>query len=102
MKYTKDKANQHGAILRWFKERKTLTTGEAAYELGILCLHKRIAELREDGYVISTDQVPFKNRWGHPGSMARHTYWGHGEVEDLAGRRAQEQRARIATTTEVA
>jgi hypothetical protein len=72
-RFTPDQHTQNGAILRYMQEQGSITTGEAAFHLGVLCLHKRIDELRKDGYMIESGLVPFENRYGHAGQQARHT-----------------------------
>lgn len=71
-RYTQDMPTQHGAILRFMHENGSITTGQAAYTLGCLCLHKRIAELKADRWPITSGTVPFTNRYGHKGTMAIH------------------------------
>lgn len=46
--------SQKDMVLNWLMTRVELTTRDAVLELNILCLPKRISELRRDGYPIST------------------------------------------------
>ena len=47
------KITQKDTVLNWLMTRGELTTREAVLELNILCLPKRISELRREGYPIS-------------------------------------------------
>ena len=49
------KVSQKNLVLSWLKNQGELTTREAVVSLGILCLPKRISELRRDGWDISTE-----------------------------------------------
>ena len=42
-------------VLNWLKTKGELTTREAETELDIMCLPKRIEDLRKDGYAIKTE-----------------------------------------------
>lgn len=65
--------NQKTLLLQWLLSFDSIHVGEAAAQLGIHCLHKRIAELREDGWLIdSSEVVQFTNRLGNAGSMVKH------------------------------
>ena len=45
--------SQKDIVICWLMTRGELTTREAVLELNILCLPKRISELRREGYPIS-------------------------------------------------
>ena len=47
------KISQNDMVLSWLVTRGELTTREAVISLGILCLPKRISELRRAGYPIA-------------------------------------------------
>ena len=49
------KAKQTDVVLSWLKTYGELTTREAVIELNIMCLPKRIEELRKSGVAIRTD-----------------------------------------------
>ena len=49
------KVSQKSMVLSWLTTRGELTTRDAVISLGILCLPKRISELRADGWSISTE-----------------------------------------------
>ena len=44
---------QKALVLNWLRTRGELTTREAVTELNIMCLPRRIMELREEGYLIT-------------------------------------------------
>ena len=49
--------SQKDMVLSWLMTRGELTTRDAVISLGILCLPKRISELRKEGYPISTEYM---------------------------------------------
>ena len=49
------KATQKEMVLGWLMTMDELTTRDAVISLGILCLPKRISELRKEGYPISIE-----------------------------------------------
>lgn len=56
-----NKISQREAVLNWLVRYGELTTREAVIELDIMCLPKRISELRNDGYIISTEYRTSRN-----------------------------------------
>lgn len=48
----KNRLSQNDRVLIWLRSRGELTTRQAVMELDIMCLPKRISELREQGHVI--------------------------------------------------
>ena len=62
--------NQKQALLDYLKKhKKGITAGGAIEMLGILSLHKRIAELESDGYLFDRMTKRFQNRYGNPTSV---------------------------------
>ena len=49
------KTSQRARVLAWLQTHGELTVREAVTEMSIMSLPKRIEELRDDGYEISTD-----------------------------------------------
>lgn len=47
------KVTQTAKVLNWLRTRGELTTREAVTELNIMCLPKRIEELRKAGHAIN-------------------------------------------------
>lgn len=59
------KKSQKKRVLEWLNNYGSITTWEAFSELHIMCLPKRIEELRKEGYLIKTDYVYLKdNKFG--------------------------------------
>ena len=51
-------------ILRYIDETGSITWAEAAYELGISSLHRRLSDLREQGYDFAKTDEKSHNRYG--------------------------------------
>jgi hypothetical protein len=61
---------QKQALLNYLKRHpKGITTGAAMEMLGILCVHKRVAELENDGHMFERITKYFTNRYGNPASV---------------------------------
>ena len=56
---------QKQTVLEHMWENTTITSKEAFDEYGITRLAARIADLRRDGWVITTTNKKGKNRFGH-------------------------------------
>lgn len=52
---------QTDKVLEWLRKYDGLTTREAVLELNIMCLPKRIEELRKQGYRIETNYKTTNN-----------------------------------------
>jgi hypothetical protein len=57
--------NQKQALLKYLKTHKSITSMDAMEKLGIVCLHKRIAEIEKDGIWIDRYWHTQENRYGH-------------------------------------
>jgi len=55
---------QTSAVLNWLKSRNRLTRWEAMIELGIGDLPKVIGKLRKQGFIILTEMIKHKGRYG--------------------------------------
>lgn len=60
-------------LARYLEEHKSITPLEALNELGIYRLSARIADLRGDGYVITTERITVKNKFGQESRVARYS-----------------------------
>lgn len=58
--------SQTNRLLAYLKQFKSITTWEAFQELGITRLSARIYEIKERGYLIKTENITSKNRFGDP------------------------------------
>lgn len=56
--------SQTNRLLDYLKQFKSITTWEAFQELGITRLSARIFEIKEKGYLIKTESITSKNRFG--------------------------------------
>jgi hypothetical protein len=56
MKYTLDGRSQCSKVLAFMRDAGEITVRDAGKYLGCFCLHKRIAELRKDGWNIDSSQ----------------------------------------------
>ena len=65
------KTPQRYRILRYMLDFGSITRAEAFTELGIVEAPARIVELKKEGYIIITDTVYGKNRYGEPVHWAR-------------------------------
>jgi len=73
-KFTLQDQTQNGSLLRYLAHHpEGISVKRAGAELGILCLHKRIAELRADGWQIdSTTRDVGIDRHGYRYCVAVH------------------------------
>ena len=60
------KPSQASRLLDYLKRFGSVTTWEAFQELGITRLSARIFEIKERGYLIKTESITSKNRFGEP------------------------------------
>ena len=58
--------SQASRLLDYLKRFGSVTTWEAFSELGITRLSARIFEIKERGYLIKTESITSKNRFGEP------------------------------------
>lgn len=58
--------NQKQALLNYLKRNQGITTWVAFDQLGICCLHKRIAELEDDGHKFTREPLYGEGRYGNP------------------------------------
>lgn len=56
---------QKDALKKWFKTHKTITARQAVEQLGIMCLHKRIAELEDSGCKFIRPRKKVASRYEH-------------------------------------
>ncbi len=63
-------------ILNHLREHGSITALEAQQKYGIMRLSARIADLREQGYSISTNKKSSRNRWGTMTTYANYTLIG--------------------------
>lgn len=63
---------QKEAVLSHLK-KKSLTMPDAVKLYNVYRLSDIIFKLRNEGYTVKTDLVPFKNKYGHFGSFAKYS-----------------------------
>lgn len=56
--------NQREQVLDYIREFGSITSFDAFVDLGIVCLPKRISELKRDGYTFDIKIEKSKNRYG--------------------------------------
>lgn len=66
------KVTQEERVLRWLRERGSITSLEAFREFGITRLSGRIFNLRKSGYEIVSERETTKNRYGENVSFAKY------------------------------
>lgn len=71
-----DKHTQCDEILRYIKEHGIITTLEGTHALLIMNFTARISDLRRKGYVVETEDVQKKNRYGRMVSFKRYRIGG--------------------------
>ena len=72
---------QRDRVLRYIKERGSITAYEAVIELGCTQLAARICELQKEGHMFSTEVIKNINRYGDACHYYRYRYIGKvGEV----------------------
>ena len=64
--------NQRNQILKYLEEFGSISDYEAVVDLGILQFGARLKELREQGYVFSSECVKKKNRYNKPVRFKRY------------------------------
>ncbi len=57
------KATQNQRILDYMSENGSITQIQALSELGVMRLASRVSDLKKQGYPITSDVVPVKNRY---------------------------------------
>ena len=63
---------QKQLIIQYMEDFGSITTIEAFTDLGITKLTTRISELRRDGFVIASNKIHKKNRYGKPVTFNRY------------------------------
>lgn len=63
---------QNEELLDYLNTHRTITQMKAWRELGIMRLASRISDLREQGYVITTEMITVKAKNGRKASVARY------------------------------
>lgn len=64
---------QNQALLAWLKKHpKGITTWVAFDQLGLSCVHKRIAELEAQGHTIERQSIAGVNRYNNPCRVTRY------------------------------
>ena len=58
--------NQRELIIKYLHDFGSISDYEAVVDLGILQFGARLKELREQGYIFSSEWVAKKNRYGKP------------------------------------
>lgn len=65
---------QNEAVLEYMREHGSITPQEAVNALGCFRLSARIYDLREQGYLIRTENKRFKSRSGKGGYYAEYSF----------------------------
>lgn len=63
---------QREAVEKLLLENRTLTSEEARQSYGITRLAKYICDMRRDGWVIESHDIPFKSQFGNKSTYARY------------------------------
>lgn len=66
------KLNQRELILKYLHDFGSISDYEAVVDLGILQFGARLKELREQGYVFSSEWIKKKNKYGKPVRFKRY------------------------------
>ena len=72
--------NQADRVLQYIRDFGSITPLEAVSDLGCYRLSARIFDLRRSGYVIDSEEITVKNRYGQRCTVARYT---ERHVEDV-------------------
>ena len=56
--------SQNQRILEYINEFGSITALEAMRDLGVYRLASRISDLKKRGYIVASDWVEVRNRWG--------------------------------------
>jgi hypothetical protein len=75
--------NQKQAVLEYLQEGNILTRMIAMEQMGIMNVTARIAELRNEGYLIEADLITSVNRYGDKVSSAEWSLKGYTEPNQL-------------------
>ncbi len=73
--------NQKQKVLDWLQSGRPLTRMIAMERLGIMNVTARIAELRNEGHIITPNLKTTVNRYGDKASSATWKYGGYSEPE---------------------
>ena len=65
--------NQADRVLQYIRDFGSITPLEAVSDLGCYRLSARIFDLRRAGYVIGSEEITVKNRYGQRCTVARYT-----------------------------
>lgn len=65
--------NQREQVLDYIKDYGSITSFDAFIDLGIVCLPKRISELKREGHTFNIKVEKTKNRYGKPVSYNRYS-----------------------------
>lgn len=65
--------NQKQKVLNYMKDNGSITCADAVYYLGIMRLPARIADLKEEGHLITSRMELGTNRFGDPVRYARYS-----------------------------
>lgn len=68
-----DKAKQTDRVLAYIREFGSITQYEAMTDLGVMRLASRISDLKRQGYVITGNMEPVKNRYGEKCYVKRYS-----------------------------
>jgi hypothetical protein len=66
--------NQVARIVKYLDDFGSITQFEALRDLSVMRLPARIAEMRSAGYSIKTEMIPFTNRYGEKGHIAKYSF----------------------------
>ena len=75
------KANHKTRLIDYLKEYKEITSLEAIRDLGNTRLSATIFTLKDEGYIIATEDVQVPTRWGTKTTVTKYIY--KGQVDNL-------------------
>lgn len=81
---TVSKLTQCDRILRHLQDYGCITPMEAISDYGITRLGARIWDLKAKGYLIQTNMVSARNRYGEPTHYAKYVYKGESMNDEYA------------------
>ncbi|MBQ5825133.1 MAG: helix-turn-helix domain-containing protein [Clostridia bacterium] len=61
-------------IAKYIEDFGSITQLQALADIGVMRLPARIAEMRSAGYPIKTEMIPFTNRYGEKGHIAKYSF----------------------------
>lgn len=70
------KATQAQRVLDYMDEHGSITQLQALQEIAVMRLASRIADLKKQGYPITSEMVTVKNRYGESCSIKRYSLQG--------------------------